>query len=136
MCQNYYRFYEFNSIQVSNLLEKKLRRNEEVCKYLKNILILNNSQEEEVYKNFNGREPNKLLNWLKIQELVNKIKECESSKLVESENEKRKKEKILELNNTLVKIIREISNYKNQSHVLFKKSQQILEKLNVHACLL
>ena len=44
-----------------------------MCAYLREIMIFNDENEEQIYRNFSGRESNKLLNWLKIQEIVLKI---------------------------------------------------------------
>lgn len=47
--------------------------------FLREIMILGSEEEEEIYRNFSCRESNKLLNWLKIQEIVSKIVEIEAN---------------------------------------------------------
>jgi hypothetical protein len=99
-------------------------------------VILSNDKDEQIYRNFSGRESNKLLNTLKIQEIVLKINEIEMGSDCDELVDRTKNEKILELNNTLVKINREISRCKLESSNLLRKCQLILQKLNIHAILL
>ena len=49
--------------------------------------------DEKIYSDFNGRESGKLLNWLKIQELVMKIKRWETNDCPDSEQEKKEEKK-------------------------------------------
>lgn len=102
---------------------------------MKQNLILSCGREEEIYNNFSGREPGRLLNWLKIEELVIKFKEYEIGH-ISSDNEKYRKEKELELTNILLKVIREITLCRALSKQLLNKCQLVLVKLNVHTILL
>lgn len=64
-CENYKSLIE--------LVDHRKKRGDRVCAYLREIMIFNDENEEQIYRNFSGRESNKLLNWLKIQEIVLKI---------------------------------------------------------------
>ena len=117
------------------LLEKKMKRCVRVQLYLKQNIILSTKQEEEIYNDFSGREPGRLLNWLKIEELVIKLKQNQPGRN-DFDAEKHRKEKYLELTNILVKIIREICFYRAENRRLLAKCQLVLVKLKVHTILL
>ncbi len=73
---------------------------------------------------------------MKIEEIVGKIVELEEENFRDIESEKRKKEKVVELNNLLIKTNKELINYEENNQQIFEKFQIILKKLKLHSILL